>query len=406
MRLLIKHLNVKFVIIVKNYIVLGLFFILLFIAYPYVFCRFISLPDFKLTYLIAFLCLLFFFAHKKIKAFPKQFWIMCYLQGLCWILFCFYHNDTSYLTRVFYMLLTVMMLQFVEVEVGLCALIKSYNRWVLFMALGGTITFFIVFFIGITPFSIFTNQDGRPAYFFGLTCTNTYLGNIIRYSGFFDEPGAMANWGVFALIFNKLFFNNRKFETLLVICLCFTFSMAFYIQIVLYYVLYYGGNIRRLFTVSLILILLGCVTFHLIDKDSDIYQLTYARFEFDPMNGDIKGNSRSELTEKAKAQFLKAPIMGIGAEALGKIEYMDDNPFETLAKDGVVGTIFMYLPLVFILYYSKRDRNVWIAIIILSLGYLQRPYHIDLIHPTMLYTLLLLVLYNCSKTSYRNLTVN
>lgn len=262
------------------------------------------------------------------------------------------------------------------------------------MAIGGAITFILVFCSLIDPLFTFTNQDTRTAYCFGLTCTNTYFGNIIRYSGYFDESGAICNWGIFAILFNKLFFNNRKFEILLVICLALSFSLAFYIQILLYFMLFYSKNLKRLIWTGSVLLIMILSIYNFTDRDGAIYQLTFARFEYDESSGNMKGNSRADLIEKAKSYFLINPVLGAGAENIGKIEYMDDNPYETLAKDGVIGTLFMYIPLLFIIYYGRKNKEILCAIIILVFGYLQRPYHVDLIHPSMLYSFLALVLIN------------
>ena len=57
----------------------------------------------------------------------------------------------------------------------------------------------------LEPLFQFIEMDGRPGYFYGLFTTNTVFGGFVRNAGFYDEPGALSNWGVFALLFNKLF---------------------------------------------------------------------------------------------------------------------------------------------------------------------------------------------------------
>lgn len=291
------------------------------------------------------------------------------------------------------------MLQFIEFKIGLIEFLKYNNKWMAWMAIGGFTTFLLVLIGGLTPLFSYENQDGREAYFFGLTCTNVYWGNVIRYSGFFDEPGAIANWGIFALLYNKLFINDRKIERILLFCLSFTLSMAFFIQAIFYFILFYGRNIKKTFSVLAILLVGGYILFSsLEDTESSLYRLTLARFEYDKSTGDIKGNSRADLTEKARAQFLNSPLLGVGAENLEKIDYMADNPYEILAKDGIVGMIIMYFPLLAIAYYKWKDKKMLAVLVILSLGYLQRPYHIDLLHPTMLYFLLAMTLLDKQRT--------
>lgn len=377
----------------KRFIVLSICYALLFSAYPYAFCQFLPIPNFQILYLVAILLLLIYFVLKKdIAYFSREFWLVCFIQFYFWLFLCFYHHDTSYLTRIVFSILSIFILQFISSQIDLVDFIKSNNKWMAIMALGGAITFFFVLFLGVTPIFTYLNQDGREAYCFGLTCTNVYWGNVIRYSGFFDEPGAIANWGIFALLYNKLFVNNRWVERTLLLCLPFTLSMAFFVQAVFYFLFFYGRNIKKTFFVIAILISIAGVALPLIENtNKELYNLTLARFEYDE-SGGLKGNSRADLTEKAKEQFLRKPLLGVGAKKLESIDYMSDNPYEVLAKDGILGLIIMYLPVFIIAFYKRKDKKVLSALAILSMGYLQRPYHIDLLHPTMLYFFLIMTL--------------
>ena len=269
---------------------------------------------------------------------------------------------------------------------GVIRFVKLYNYIILLMAIGGAICFFMVFLCSFRPLFEFQNVDGRTAYCFGLTCTNTYVGNVIRYAGYFDEPGAMAYWGIFALLFNRLFFNNRRYEWLLIFCLIFTFSLAYYIQ-VFFYLIFFSIKRSRdvLLLIGVLSLIIGGI-FLSKDTDYDVYRFTLYRFEINETTGQFEGDNRSGLSEKAKTQFFKAPILGIGAQNMDAIDYMADNPYEILAKDGIIGQIVTYLPLIFIAVYGlKTNKKYLYASIILALGYLQRPFHVDIIHPIMLY---------------------
>lgn len=382
-----------FIINKKKLIVLSVCYALLFAAYPYSFCQFLPIPNFQILYLAAILILVIYLVLKSnIKCFPQTFWFICFIQFYFWLFLSFYHEDTSYITRIIFSVLAILILQFIASTIGLLEFIKFNNNWIAIMAVGGTIIFLLVLFAGITPLITYTNQDGREAYWFGLTCTNVYWGNVIRYSGFFDEPGAIANWGMFALVYNKIFINNKKIEKILLISLPFTLSLAFFVQVIFYFLFFYGQNVKKIFFVFIIIIFSGAIILPSIENaNKELYNLTIARFEYDE-SGGVKGNSRADLTEKAKEQFLRKPFFGVGAIKLEKIDYMSDNPYEILAKDGIFGMIIMYLPIFIIAYYKRRDKKILSALAILSLGYLQRPYHIDLLHPIMLYFFLIMVL--------------
>ena len=68
---------------------------------------------------------------------------------------------------------------------------------------------------------------------------------ILRIAGFFDEPGTMAFFLVFALLINKVVFNSKKNEILILISGFFTFSLAFYI-IGFFYLLFFYFNFKSI----------------------------------------------------------------------------------------------------------------------------------------------------------------
>lgn len=377
----------------RNWAVI-LIFLVLASFYPYVFTQFLPIPGVKLLSVL-FLLLIFLsflvFKH-RIRLFPPLFNYLFIIQNIFWLFFFYYHSDTSYITRIVLTTVAFSALLFMyNVDQGLLYFLRIYNKWILLMAIGGTVCFFLVLLFSFTPFFEFNNMDGRSAYCFGLSCTNVYIGDIIRYSGYFDEPGAMAYWGIFALISNRLFIKDWKLEKWLIVCLIFTFSLAYYIQLSFYLLFFHMTKLRHAFGLLLGLIIVFGAIYLSKDTPYDMYQYTFYRFEMNEKTGTIKGDSRSDLMEMAQKQFEKAPIMGIGAGNMAKMEYMSDNPYETLAKDGIVGTFVTYLPLLLIICLGLKSRTYLFSAVILLLGYLQRPFHVDFIHPTILYMLTILI---------------
>lgn len=365
-------------------------------AYPFAFCQFMPLPAINILGMLSFLILAgLLVLRRRLITFPLAFNIIFYIQLLVWGAYSVYHSDSSYITRFVFLSVAYMSMLFIY-NYSLKGVLGFLNtfRWVIFaFAIGGTVTFFLVLFDLIEPLFYYTNPDGRVAAFYGLTCTNAFYGNIIRYAGFFDEPGAMAYWGVFSLIVNRLFFHDMKYERCLMICLAFTFSMAYYIQLCLF-LLFVKNKIRALL-IFLIVVLSFLLCVHLTkDTDYDISALTIGRFEMNSRTGDVAGDNRSDLSKLAKEQFLKAPILGIGATRMNEIAYMADNPFEILAKDGIVGEVVTYLPLLLIIGWGikKRRTECLIIVLILFVGYQQRPFHVDLVHPMILYALTISIL--------------
>ena len=261
---------------------------------------------------------------------------------------------------------------------------NTYITFIAILGIGGVIAFFLVLFNMITPLFTYENLDGRIGYFYGFTCTNAQLANVIRYSGVFDEPGAMAFWGMIALVINQFSIQNKKLERIIIICLIFTFSMAYYIQIFFYIIFFKIKSFKGLlWMVSILLIAISAIR---LTKDSefDLYTPTVMRFEIGD-DGELNGDTRSDSSKIAKIYFIDSPIIGNGPSITTKGEYMADNPFENLATDGILGTFVMYIPLILLLY--PYNRQIYLGLFIIMLGYLQRPFHQNFMHAFILYFL-------------------
>ena len=325
---------------------------------------------------------------KKINL--PRFFIACVLLQIINNLFLFViHVDTSYIFRIIIVLDAYLLLSILLNTRALTRFAKNYTIVICIQALLAGIAFFLIFWGLLSPIFVF-DEHNRDGLFFGITTALDVFGNVCRVSGFFDEPGALATWGMYALLINKLFFKNKWIEITLIISLLFTFSMAYFIQLALFLILF---NLNKLKSLVLLLILLVppiIIGINSLDQDDFIYKFTVGRFERGD-SGELETN-RDEMIEQAKPVFFKNPIFGVGEKATWKMGDLDDNPYETLAKDGIVGTFFLYLPFLFILKTSKK-REVVFACIILMLGYLQRPLHSNLLQYLMLYVFMLLTYY-------------
>ena len=235
----------------------------------------------------------------------------------------------------------------------------------------------------------FNKIDSRPAICYGLTCSNAIIGNLIRIAGFFDEPGAMAFWGVYSLVLNKLFVKNKIIEILLLIGLFFTFSMAYFIQLVLYVIFFYRHKIKVVLASIIVFLCIYSFLNNSQNVDYNFYYWTLERFEKNS-SGKIETN-RDDMMKIAKKTFISSPIIGKGENYVEHSGlYMSDNPFETLAKDGIIGYLIVYSPLFYIMLKSKRKKELLWGAIILFIGYQQRPFHTYWIHYMMIYTFITL----------------
>lgn len=360
----------------------------------------IPLPNASVL-LVAFGCALFLvsLSGKKGAKLPSAI-IICFIaQAIMFVFLFLLHADVNYIYRILLLLVTFIILRLLAHNGLLIEFAKANNALIALQAVMGFVAFFLILFNILQPLFTFVNVGDVPAYCYGLTCTGAVWGNICRVAGYFDEPGAFAFWGIYSLIINKLFVNNKKIEWCIIIGLFATWSMAYYIQIALYFVLFYRNKINYILPFVIAIIIVG--QFIKSNQNSDLailYDFTFNRFEKNS-SGTIETN-RDEMTDAAKSAFLSSPLFGVGEQKTWSIGYLDDNPFEPLAKDGIIGTIFLYLPLLLLLLDKKRNKDIIYAVFILALGYLQRPLHGNLMHYLMLYLFVVLSYNQMNNSKY------
>ena len=363
-------------------IVTVLIFLVILTTYPYVFDRFLPIPSMQVVATGILGILLVLLPTRRIKPLPTIFTVCIVIQMGVWFLYSLIHNDTSYYARIFFLLLTYVSILSLNSSLGIEEFIKKNNCLIAIQAILGLFAFVLVFVGILSPIFSFENIDNRVAHCFGLTCSNAVYGNIIRAAGFFDEPGALAGWGIYALVFNVLYIKNSKIEKLLIFGLVSTLSMAYFIQLALYLVCFKMNLKKKNFLIFLVLSLFAYGVYTL-GEGSQLYNMTFGRFEVDKYG--YGETAREMLMEDAKKYYEMSPIIGNGATKIEEIGYMGDNPYESLATDGIVGTLTLYLPLLIVFIKNFRRKEFIFAVLIIGAGYLQRPFHIGFLHYIMLF---------------------
>lgn len=279
----------------------------------------------------------------------------------------------------------VMMILIVYSKIGMVRFFTLYDRWILLMAILGIVGF-IIAMAGVPPITVFSaTEDSRPVSSWIVTFTKQIIpgSGFIRYAGFFDEPGAMGVWGVYALVINRLFIHDTKLERLLMICLLFTFSMGYYTQIAMFILLsMLGSGIslrKKIMYVGIAVVCIGILTAAKGTSYDMVYKETIGRFEKASQGEEfMEGTSREVLTREAKEVFLANPWLGIGWPIKDK-KYIGDNPYETLAHDGIFGTLYLYFPFMLLLYWSikRRDYELFSMVVFMVAGFMHRPFHFN-----------------------------
>lgn len=294
--------------------------------------------------------------------------------------FLIHGGASNYIGEYPTILFAVLLILLINEKIGIYKFFDYYNKWMLIMAIGGCIALALSL-IGVPPIQEFINsRDLRPAYSWGVSFTNVYYDSFIRYSGYFDEPGAMGYWMVFAIAINRLFINNKWIEWWLLILGLFSFSWGFIVQAIVYLALFVISkkNTGKTILVSMVVLMIGFwIMSNQRGQYSTLYDVTFGRYEMMESNGQMMGG-RQEMTDIAKNYFYENPVFGLGRVEFANLPYyMQDNPYETLAKDGIVGTLYLYFPFILLLYWGlqRRDGELLRVWVFMTLGFLHRPFH-------------------------------
>lgn len=329
------------------------------------------------------------YAIKQRGRVPSSIKTIFIVQLVTFFLYSFIHSDSSYITRCV-VLITAYSLIVVQAKRSKMEFVNTNIFWLTLQAAMGGIGFVLTLVGILKPFSTFIEFDGHVGQFYGLYTTTVALDGVFRVAGFFDEPGAFAFWGFIALLLNKLYFDNKRVEVILIIGLISTLSMAYFIQLPIYLFLFYR---KRFGKMILPVILLFLILRGIASLSPQFNQAIFGRFQVDKSTGKLEGDNRTEHGEFCKAIWVQSPVVGVGgnqviAISLQEGQFAGSNPYTFLATDGVVGYVILLLPLFYIFSLGRRKRKYTYVGILLALGLLQRPYDpTQLLYPLIFFTI-------------------
>lgn len=349
---------------------------------PFIFYSWPGHPYKKLTFICLSLMMVQIILSFNKKVYNIPLIILILIQILYYLFATLYHKDVTLLNLCIQLISLLIIITYIRSFISFELYVKSYIYIILAMGIGGMLSFFLHFIVGISPLFTVDYSASGTSYFLGLTTTNVYYNiagiRIIRFSGFFDEPGTFGMYSIFAILLNKAFFNNKKIEIYLIIVSLFTFSVAFIITIFIYFLFFYinRNNVKYLFIFA---VLITSVYF-LLNKNIDnptikqLYTMSFARF-MENEEGVMTGNNRIDRMEEDKAVFQSSPILGVGSV---KDEVRGANIYSILAKYGIIGSIFYYIFIIYLLILiinlKKSSRLFYLKIFfIILLGFYHRP---------------------------------
>lgn len=328
-------------------------------------------------------------------------------------IYSFFFPSDRYLNIVIQLVSLQITLIYIKEFINFSFFAKQYIYLIALMGIGGTIIFFLHLFIGVNPiFSVDYSESGT-SYFLGLTTTNVYYNwnelRFMRFSGFFDEPGAFALYSIFAILINKLYFKNFRIELTLIITTLFCFSLAFYAFLLFYFLLFYFTLNRFIYVFSAFfsLIILNIFLQNNLDSNpssniNKIYQASFKRLEFNNdgfAEGQLEGSRPQRMKTDLKT-FSKNIFFGAGtSNARGA------NLYSIPAAFGIIGTFFYYLVLIYLIYnlinlsnlFSEPNKIIFLILINLY----HRPELLSFFASLILF---LFIILNQKKTKLDRLT--
>ena len=225
----------------SHFIVVFLFLLLL---YPYEICDsfFVDLTSAKIIIfesIIILTLLLAFLFHRNQSNIPRYLYFVIFVQFLGLVFGSSAKGEPVPFGQMILKFAALSMVVYISSTIGLISFFRKYNRWILLMAIMASVSLVLVWLGLFEPLYPFEDlSDEETMYSYGITfAQHTEVSNF-RPAGFFDEPGALASWGLYALLFNRAFVKDKKTEWLLMIALVGTLSFGHFMQLFVFIILF------------------------------------------------------------------------------------------------------------------------------------------------------------------------
>ena len=239
---------------------------------------------------------------------------------------------------------------------------------------GAWIGFAYAFYGGSPVLEVTAPEIQRPLPLYFTTFTNSIIHNIIRPSGIFDEPGALAMFSIMTVCLNELCRGNRAYSIAILILSLITFSLMSLIAILLYVMFMFNKNnlTNNFIWLMCVLFILGIGYYFGGDVVQDLY---INRFVLE--DGKFTGDNRTTQVMDF-FDLVDSTIFFSGYDSTnGSYLTVDQssNPFSLLFSSG----FFVWLPyfvviLWLLLFFLKGVAQIRFVALIMALLLLQRPY--------------------------------
>jgi hypothetical protein len=366
--------------------------IITFSSFPYIgnylFGSFYILISSGLIILIAAIIIPNYYGKELVARKDKEWfvvWIIYLFSGLVYAILLFLREGTLFDFRrfigLFFKILFVISAFILIIESNEFVKIYLKANYVIAVL---SIILFVLWTGGVPiPHFTFTKLDGRPHYFFFIGASNAVYNwagvTTLRSAGFADEPGAFALMLNYFLIINEITFKNNKYRWVFTVAGILTFSLAFYLTLILFLIYWLISkviNLKKLILIctSIITIVLIFNFLYPIEAISKIFDSFFSRFQYNESSGTFEGDNRSESFILQWQAIKENVFLGLGdnLEIKSKYELYNPSIIGFVANYGLYGIIFFLLPIysVAIKYLKTKE---FVLMLVLLVSYLQRP---------------------------------
>ncbi len=205
------------------------------------------------------------------------------------------------------------------------------------------------------------------------------IGDLIRPSGIFEEPGSFAMYAVIVTMYNDILGKNQKLNFLIIFMIIFTGSLAGLSMSILYF--FTSNSMRSKKNKKIRLIIIFAIVFTVIvsafstSNSGTVFELFYSdRISID--DGKLSGDNRSNQIYEFFS-LVNKDILLKGSKAIGIQNETDQssNPFSIVYAYGLIISIPYYFILSYLIYvtFSKGIGRSYSSFGLFLL-LLQRPY--------------------------------
>jgi hypothetical protein len=238
---------------------------------------------------------------------------------------------------------------------------------------GAWIGFAYAFYGGYPILEVTAPEIQRPLPLYFSTFTNSIILNVIRPSGIFDEPGALAMFSIMTVCLNELCRGDRAYSISILVLSLITFSLMSLIGILLYVMFMFNNNSTKNFIwLIAVLFILGIGYYFGGDVVQDLYLNRLVL-----VDGRFAGDNR--ITQVIDFfDLVDSTIFFSGYDSTNSPYLTVDqssNPFTLLFSSG----FFVWLPYFVVIlwllsFLFKGVAQIRFVALIMALLLLQRPY--------------------------------